>query len=76
MAHVELDTPARGPGCLGARAEDHLDARAFLPLPGDASLYIEVSPGIEINRKMLAEMAVYDAPAFAKLCETAKKAVK
>ena len=32
--------------------------------------------GIEINRKMLAEMAVYDAPAFAKLCETAKKAVK
>jgi large subunit ribosomal protein L20 len=32
--------------------------------------------GIEINRKMLADMAVYDAPAFAKLCETAKKAVK
>ena len=25
-------------------------AQGFLPLPGDASLYIEVSPGIEINR--------------------------
>lgn len=32
--------------------------------------------GIEINRKMLAELAVYDMPAFAKLCETAKKAYK
>ena len=32
--------------------------------------------GIEINRKMLSEMAIYDAPAFAQLCETAKKAVK
>ncbi|MDD5823795.1 MAG: 50S ribosomal protein L20 [Firmicutes bacterium] len=31
--------------------------------------------GIEINRKMLSEMAIYDAPAFAELCETAKKAV-
>ena len=30
--------------------------------------------GIEINRKMLSEMAIYDAPAFAQLCETAKKA--
>ncbi|MEG0392118.1 MAG: 50S ribosomal protein L20 [Anaerovoracaceae bacterium] len=30
--------------------------------------------GIEINRKMLAEMAIYDASAFAKLCETAKNA--
>ena len=28
--------------------------------------------GIEINRKMLSEMAIYDAPAFAQLCETAK----
>lgn len=28
--------------------------------------------GIEINRKMLAEMAIYDEQAFAKLCETAK----
>jgi len=28
--------------------------------------------GIEINRKMLSEMAIYDAPAFAALCETAK----
>jgi hypothetical protein len=25
-------------------------AQGFLPLPGDASLYIEVAPGIEINR--------------------------
>ncbi len=31
--------------------------------------------GIEINRKMLAEMAIYDEVAFAQLCETAKKAV-
>ena len=27
---------------------------------------------IEINRKMLSEMAIYDAPAFAALCEAAK----
>ena len=32
--------------------------------------------GIEINRKMLSEMAIYDAAGFAQLCETAKKAVK
>ena len=32
--------------------------------------------GIEINRKMLSEMAIFDAQAFAQLCETAKKAVK
>lgn len=32
--------------------------------------------GIEINRKMLAELAVYDMPAFTQLCETAKKAYK
>lgn len=32
--------------------------------------------GININRKMLAEMAVNDAPAFAKLVETAKANVK
>ena len=31
--------------------------------------------GIEINRKMLSEMAIHDAPAFTALCETAKKAV-
>lgn len=31
--------------------------------------------GIDINRKMLSEMAIYDAPAFAALCETAKKAL-
>ena len=31
--------------------------------------------GIEINRKMLSEMAIYDQVAFAQLCETAKKAV-
>ena len=30
--------------------------------------------GIEINRKMLSEMAIYDAPAFAALCDIAKKA--
>ncbi|MBK5247220.1 MAG: 50S ribosomal protein L20 [Peptostreptococcaceae bacterium] len=32
--------------------------------------------GIVINRKMLSEMAIYDAPAFAQLCKTAKKAYK
>lgn len=32
--------------------------------------------GIEINRKMLAEMAIHDEAAFAKLCETAKNANK
>jgi large subunit ribosomal protein L20 len=32
--------------------------------------------GIEINRKMLSEMAIYDAVAFTKLCDTAKKVVK
>ena len=32
--------------------------------------------GVEVNRKMLSEMAIYDAPAFAALCETAKKAAK
>jgi large subunit ribosomal protein L20 len=32
--------------------------------------------GIEINRKMLAEMAIYDAAAFTKLCDMAKKVVK
>lgn len=31
--------------------------------------------GIEINRKMLSEMAIYDVAGFAKLCETAKNAV-
>ncbi len=30
--------------------------------------------GIDINRKMLAELAIHDADAFAKLCETAKNA--
>lgn len=30
--------------------------------------------GIEINRKMLAEMAIHDEAGFAKLCETAKNA--
>lgn len=32
--------------------------------------------GIEINRKMLSELAINDAAAFAQLCETAKNAVK
>jgi large subunit ribosomal protein L20 len=31
--------------------------------------------GIGINRKMLSEMAIYDAASFAGLCETAKNAV-
>ena len=31
--------------------------------------------GIEMNRKMLAEIAIADPAAFAKLCETAKNAV-
>ena len=31
--------------------------------------------GIEINRKMLSEMAINDAEGFAKLCETAKAAI-
>ena len=31
---------------------------------------------VEINRKMLSEMAIYDAAGFAQLCETAKGAVK
>lgn len=31
--------------------------------------------GIEINRKMLSEMAIHDAAGFAQLCETAKKAI-
>ena len=30
--------------------------------------------GIDINRKMLAEMAIYDPAGFAQLAETAKKA--
>lgn len=30
--------------------------------------------GVDINRKMLSEMAVYDAAAFARLCETARGA--
>ena len=31
--------------------------------------------GVEINRKMLSEMAISDAAGFAALCETAKSAV-
>ena len=31
--------------------------------------------GIEINRKMLSEMAIHDAAGFAALVETAKKAI-
>ena len=30
--------------------------------------------GIQLTRKMLSEMAIYDAPAFAALCDIAKKA--
>ena len=29
--------------------------------------------GVDLNRKMLSEMAIYDAAGFAALCETAKK---
>jgi large subunit ribosomal protein L20 len=32
--------------------------------------------GIEINRKMLSEMALGDAAGFAELCNTAKSAVQ
>ena len=32
--------------------------------------------GVELNRKMLSEMAINDPAGFAKLCETAKKQVK
>lgn len=32
--------------------------------------------GIEINRKMLSEMAIHDPAGFAQLAETAKKAIK
>ena len=32
--------------------------------------------GVEMNRKMLAELAVNDAPAFAALAETAKAALQ
>ncbi|MDR1816084.1 MAG: 50S ribosomal protein L20 [Clostridiales Family XIII bacterium] len=31
--------------------------------------------GVVINRKMLSELAISDAPGFAQLCETAKKAL-
>ena len=31
---------------------------------------------IEINRKMLSEMAIHDPAAFAKICDTAKKALQ
>ena len=30
---------------------------------------------IEINRKMLSEIAIHDAEGFAKICESAKKAL-
>jgi large subunit ribosomal protein L20 len=32
--------------------------------------------GIEINRKMLSEMAIYDEKGFSQICETAKAAIK
>lgn len=32
--------------------------------------------GIEINRKMLSEIAIHDAKSFTKLCDTAKAALK
>ena len=32
--------------------------------------------GVQINRKMLSEMAIHDAAGFTSLCEAAKKAIK
>lgn len=32
--------------------------------------------GVEMNRKMLSELAISDAKAFAQLCETAKNSLK
>ncbi|NLY82615.1 MAG: 50S ribosomal protein L20 [Clostridiales bacterium] len=32
--------------------------------------------GIEMNRKMLSEMAIYDEKGFAQICATAKSAIK
>ncbi len=32
--------------------------------------------GLEVNRKMLSEMAIYDPKGFTQLVETAKKAIK
>ena len=32
--------------------------------------------GVNMNRKMLSEMAIHDAAAFTALCEMAKNAVK
>ena len=32
--------------------------------------------GIEVNRKMLSEMAIYDEKGFSKMCEAAKAAIK
>ncbi|MEB3359578.1 MAG: hypothetical protein VKK04_22825 [Synechococcales bacterium] len=29
-----------------------IEAQGFLPLPGDSSLWVEISPGIEVNRLM------------------------
>jgi hypothetical protein len=36
-------------------------AQGFLPLPGDASLWVEIAPGIEINR--ITDVAVKATPA-------------
>ena len=36
--------------------------------------YSNLMTGVELNRKMLSEMAIYDAAGFAELCELAKKA--
>ena len=38
-------------------------------------MYGMKSAGVEMNRKMLAELAVNDAAAFTALAETAKKAL-
>jgi len=48
-----------------------------LGLGGDNGLnhFFDLS-GIEINRKMLSEMAIHDPAAFTQLAETAKKALE
>ena len=37
-------------------------ARGFLPLPGDTSLWVEISPGIEINRITDIALEIHKGP--------------
>ena len=48
----------------------HLNGISYSALMGGLK-----AAGIELNRKVLAEMAISDAQGFAELCETAKKAL-